>query len=119
MQWSWVVLCGFCVTSLEENYDSLLGVRKFVSATEQANHKGGHSYQAAECFRLKSAWASEFCGSQWACSDVLLLPKKYYIILFAKSLGYSCLYVQQSSQVGYQIHALHNQNKAFIGWLYP
>lgn len=28
-----------CVTSLEENSDSVLGVRKFVSASEQANHK--------------------------------------------------------------------------------
>lgn len=112
-------VCFFCVTSLEENCDSVLGVGKFVSATEQANHEGGHSSWAAVWFRLKSAWASEFCSSPWACSDVLLRPKKYYIILLAKSLGFSCLYIQQSSQVGYQIHALHNQNKAFIGWLYP
>lgn len=77
--------------------------------------KGDTTLEQLSGFKLKSAWASEFCVSQGACSDVLLLPKNYYIILFAKRLGYSCLYIQQSSQVGYQMHTLHNQNKAFIG----
>lgn len=59
------MVCVFsCVTRLEENCDSVLGVRKIMSATEQANHKREHSSQAAAWFRLKSAWASEFCGSQ-------------------------------------------------------
>lgn len=45
----------FCETSLEENCDSVLGVKKFLSATEQANHEGGHHSRAAEWFKLKSA----------------------------------------------------------------
>lgn len=67
---------GFiCVTSSEENCHSVFGIRKFVRAAEQTKKKGRHSSPATEWFRLKCAWAFELCGSQWACSDVLLLPK--------------------------------------------
>lgn len=64
----------FCVINFEDNCDSIFGSGKYVRATEQTKQKGRHSSPAIEYFRLKCAWGFELCGSQWACSDVLLLP---------------------------------------------
>lgn len=65
------------MTSFEENCDSAFGIRKCVTATEQISQKGRRSSPAIEWFRPNEMcfWAFELWGSQWACSDVLLLPK--------------------------------------------